>query len=110
MPALDRRITLHLEAEGTRDDQGDYVPGPTTDYPVWARIVGAGSSDSATGEGSRINRISNFLVRWFLALEQARVDRVTITDEHGRTWNADTIGESDARRRALTVTAIEVAD
>ena len=35
MPA-DRRITVNVQAEGTRNQHNEYVPGPVTPLAVWA--------------------------------------------------------------------------
>ena len=51
--ALDRRITIKIEAFGTRDENGQYVPGAVTEYPVWAERRAAGSSDQANGRWLR---------------------------------------------------------
>ena len=35
-PVLDRLIVLHIPGPETVDDYGQRIPGPATDYRVWA--------------------------------------------------------------------------
>ena len=64
--ALDRRITIRIEQPGRRagpDETeidpdtgnpyrlGEYIPGPTIDYPVWAERRSAGSNDKPPRAG-----------------------------------------------------------
>ena len=119
--ALDRRITIHIEAlghtatqmdvdDGAVDRNGDpvtvgyYVPGPTTDYPVWTERRAVGSSDSATPTGIVTSSVVTYLVRWFQTLELSNIALVTITDEFNQLWDVETVSPSDARRRAITLT------
>jgi hypothetical protein len=101
--ALDRRITIKIEAFGTRDENGQYVPGAVTEYPVWAERRAAGSSDQATGGGFVTVSAQNYGVRWFKALELADIALVAIEDEFGQTWDADSIAPNDARRRFINI-------
>ena len=102
--AFDRRITIHIEALGTRDGHGEYIPGPTTDYPVWTERRAAGSQDTLTPTGLVTSSVVTYTVRWFQRLELTNIALVTITDEFDQLWDADTVSPSDARRRLITIT------
>ena len=113
--ALDRRITIHIEALGhsatSQEAQNDpdvttgqYIPGPTTDYPVWTERRAVGSSDTATVGGIVTSSVVTYLVRWFQRLELTNIALVTITDEFNQLWDVDTVSPSDARRRLITLT------
>ena len=120
--ALDRRITIHIEAIGRRATQqdvddglmidgvlvfpGDYIDGPTASYPVWAEQRAAGSSDTATSGGTVITSVRNYSVRWFHALAVSVIAFVSIEDEDGLIWDADDVSLSDARRRVITISAL----
>ena len=117
--ALDRRITIKIEAPGRRATQddvdagvmvdgvlvgaGEYIPGPVTAYPVWAERRSAGSSDQATTGGFITQSAQNYGVRWFQDLELANIALVEVEDEFGITWDADSISPSDARRRFINL-------
>ena len=101
--ALDRRITIKIEELGTRDDEGEYIPGPVAEYPVWAERRAAGSSDQATGGGFITVSAQNYGVRWFRELELADIALVEVEDEYGVTWDADSISPNDARRRFINI-------
>ena len=113
--ALDRRITIHIEALGhhaTSEEArldpdiytGQYIPGPTTDYPMWAERRAVGSQDTATVGGIVTSSVVTYLVRWFQALELTNIALVTLTDEFDILWDADTVSPGDARRRLITLT------
>ena len=36
-PVLDRLVVLHIPGPETVDDYGQRIPGPATDYRVWAK-------------------------------------------------------------------------
>ena len=107
---LDRRITVRIAAEGMRNDQGEYVPGATTDYAVWSEQRGAGSVDSLTGAGERVTAVRSFTVRYFEALARARIDNVSVVDEHGFAWNSENVTLSDARRRFIEISALRAVN
>ena len=106
--ALDRRIRIDIEAPGTRDQMGNYIPGPVTSYPVWAERRSAGSNDSATAGGFITVSAQNYNVRWFRELETANLALVSVVDEFDQTWDADSIASDDARRRLITLQVLRV--
>ena len=107
--ALDRRIVIHLEALGIRNQQGIYVPGPVTDYPLWAQRMASGSTDVEDSEGTRVVRIVTWRVRWFAALASHRIDLMSLTAE-GYTWNPESVNESDERRRFVDIQSVRQSD
>ena len=102
---FDTIITIHIEALGMRDEHGEYVPGPVTDYEVWADETGAGSIDTPTVGGLIVTAGRTFLVRWFRELAVTFDPFVTITDNLGQTWYSDGISVSDARQRFIIINA-----
>ena len=105
---LDRRITVNIAAEGTRDEHGEYVPGPVTSYPVWADVTGAGSTETDTTGGVLVSQGMNVTVRWFRELAVAPINRVHIVDDLGQRWDTDGIAESNERRRFLGMLVFRV--
>lgn len=101
---LDTPITIHLEAIGHRDNAGEYVHGPVTDYPLWADQRGAGSVDTLTSSGTVVTEVRTFGVRWFRELEIHRTDLITLTDGEGSEWDIESIASSDERRRSIQMT------
>ena len=111
MAGLDRPITLHLQAEGHRDEQGRYVPGPVTDVRVWAQIDDGGEADTLTEGAVVVLARAVFAVRWTQAVIDTPPSRMEITDDNGRRWNVDTVTDFIARRRFVQITAVtEVVD
>ena len=100
---FDTPITLHLEALGTRDNHGEYVPGPITDYPLWADQRGAGSTDTLTSTGTFTTEVRTFTVRWFRELEIHQTDLIRLTDGAGSLWDIESVASSDERRRYITM-------
>ena len=50
---LDTRITIRIEALGDRDSTGEYQPGATTSFPVWADEMKSSEDDHLeTGGGA----------------------------------------------------------
>ena len=107
---LDSRITVGIKAEGTRDDQGRYVPGAVTGYGVWADERNAGSTDEETSAGVVVREIRTFMVRYFRELAVAPISRVSVTrtedDGSTSTWNPLNIARSNERRRFITIECV----
>jgi len=111
---LDTQITIGIEAEGTRDDQGRYVPGPETSYPVWADERNAGSTDEETPAGVVVREIRTFMCRYFQELQIAPVSRISVTklEDDGSTtstWNLLNKAESSERRRFITLECVRTS-
>ena len=103
---FDRIITILIQAAGTRDEHGEYTPGPETPYEVWADETGAGSSDTLTIGGAIITSGRTFLVRWFRELAVAPESFVFVMDSLGQRWYTDGINESDARQRYIVISSL----
>ena len=106
---FDTIITINIAALGTFDEHGEYTPGASTPYEVWADQTGAGSSDALTTGGTTIVSGRTFLVRWFRELAVAPESLVTITDDLAQSWYSDGISVSDARQRYIVINALRVA-
>ena len=89
-----------------RNDFGEFEPGAITEYPVWADQAGAGSVDTETSAGIVITAARTYTVRWFEELITATIPNVAIVDDLGHTWNADSVSESNARRRYISISAV----
>ena len=67
---------------------------------------GAGSVDTETQGGIVITAARTYTVRWFEELITATIPNVSIIDELGHAWNADSVSESNARRRFISISAV----
>ena len=94
---LDRRITVNIQAEGTRDDQGDFIPGPTTSHDVWATRMDRTQSDIEQEGGTLANIRRDYRVRWFANLSDTPANRLSVVED-GITFNVLNIAESTGRR------------
>lgn len=109
MPA-DRRITIHIQAQGTRTAAGLYVDGASTHYPMWATREDLGAEYVLEERGNRDELRRNWIVRWFAALDAALThpSRVTVTDG-AETFNVARmreITESGQRRRFVRIEGV----
>ena len=59
-----RRIIIKLSEEGTRNDQGEYVPGAVTDLGVWASRRDVGQELKIERQGTRDETSRDWRVRW----------------------------------------------
>ena len=105
---MDRRVIIQLMAEGYRDPdlQGEYVPGDITAFPRWATEQSAGSVDTNTIGGVRVDRSINFTVRWFKALADTPINFVSVVGSDGQTYNADNVTMSDERNRFIIIEGV----
>ena len=103
---LDTRVTIDIEAIGTRDDTGVYIPGVTTSYPVWCDEMKSRSDDHIEDAGARTIQVRHFRVRYFRALAVANVALVSLTDSLGQTWNPDSVDLSDERKRFILIRCV----
>ena len=100
---LDTRITISIEALGTRDQTGEYVPGATTEYPVWCDEMRSREDDHLETAGARTISVRHFRVRYFRALAVGNIALISLVDSRGLTWNPDSIDLSDERRRFILI-------
>ena len=105
MATLDRRITIKIAQEGSRDNTGVYVPGPTTDYPVWATRRDRSLEDIESEGGTRNFARRDYRVRWFSALASTSASLVSVLDS-GDTLDCENLAEvEDTRRRYIDLQA-----
>ena len=78
--ALDRRISLAVQALGAYNDHGEYEPGVTVTHEVWAEVSDKSAFREVNAEGTGFDALRRYKVRWFNALDQARPDLVTVID------------------------------
>lgn len=105
MAGLDRRIILHMEAEGHRGEQGRYVPGAVTDVELWAQVQDGGESDILVGSALTTASRAVFTIRWRDDIARHAVNLLTLTYE-GAIFNVETLKDYDARRRFLALAAV----
>ena len=105
---FDTRITILIQAEGHRNEFGEYVEGVTTEYPRWADESGAGSADLAASGGLFLTSVRTFLVRWFRELAVAPETFVDVRDNLDQQWHSESISLSDARKRFIVISAARV--
>ena len=104
MASLDRIIDVDVQAPGAFVS-GVYVPGPVTTYRVWAERLSVGSTDIEERQGTRIETVVRWRIRWRVEIARADVDRVAVRAEE-RSWNVEGVSESDERKRYLFIQAI----
>ena len=104
---LDRIVTLRLVAEG-RYVNGVWAPGSVTELRVWAQLSDGGESDSDTVGGIVTVRRLVATVRWDQRLIDTPPSRLSITDDYGTVYSVETVQDFAARRRFVTLSAIEV--
>ena len=64
MATLDRILTLTIRTEGTRNEYGEWVPGTSTDYDVWARRQDVGVERVVQEGGVRTDARRTYRIRW----------------------------------------------
>ena len=104
MADLDRLILVHVEASGRRT-AGVYVPGATTIHTLWAQRLSVGSTDAEAAEGVRVEAAARWKIRWQREIAETDIDLVSVHAE-GRTWNVESVSESDERQRFLFIEAV----
>ena len=103
---LDTRCSIEIEALGDRDSTGEYQPGATTSFPVWADEMKSSDDDHPETSGARTISVRHFRVRHFQVLATANIALVSLTDSRGLIWNVDSVDLSDARRRFITIRGV----
>ena len=107
---LDRVIRAGIEAEGHRDDQGEYVPGPVTWHRIWAQVNDGGSSDVLTPGGTIVLARKEFIIRWRQDIATTLPPLLHIEDEYGQAFNVELIVDYPTRRRHIRITGIGVEE
>ena len=99
---LDRVITLGIETAGYRDDNGRWVPGAVTPYPVWATRQDKTLDYIVESGGDRSIAERSYILRWRADLAAAVPSMITITDE-ARGFTVVNILETEQRRRRFMI-------
>ena len=63
MPA-DRRITINVSEEGTRNEHGEFVPGAITPIGAWASRRDVSQERKIERQGTRTETLRDWRVRW----------------------------------------------
>ena len=103
--ALDRVVTLTVEAEGEFVSGGHYVEGATTVTKTWARRRQSSGDLVLDAGGTRFDTPGTFYrVRWRRDLSIAQANNVQVEDhDMGKTFDAISILDQDRRRRFIDV-------
>ena len=94
---LDRPATVRIYAEGTRNQHGEFVRGPSTDYRVWLTRIESTGQRAAESEGARQIRTASYRLRWFRELADADVARSHELLVDGLTMIITSVSETDNR-------------
>ena len=105
MMPLDRRITIQRN-DGERDDQGVFIDDWQDLASVWARRNNSGSVDSEAAGGIIVLTAQSFLIRYREDLIPLNPAVLRIIDSDGNIWEVESLAESDARRRAISISAV----
>ncbi len=97
MPA-DRIITVTVSTEGTRDNQGNYVPGQVTAVGVWASRRDRSAEDIEQEGGTRDETRRDWRIRWDSRIADVPVSRISVVDG-GQTFNVLNMTEVTRQRR-----------
>ena len=96
MPNFDRRITVNVEAEGHRNEHGEYQPGPVTAHGLWAEKYDLRLEDVLDSGGDRQNVERRWTIRYNGTIYGTPVSRLEVVDG-GDTFNVTQIREASAR-------------
>ena len=114
MPA-DRKITVNVEAEGTRNSMGEYIPGPTTAHTVWASKYDVSLVDVLETGGARQEVQRRWRIRYSGVIYETPTARLEVVDG-GVTFSVVSMAEvtrqreaSDLRRRWIELTGAYTA-
>ena len=77
---LDRRLTIGIEAEGTVNQHGEYLPGPVIEHGVWATREDVSLETNLEAGGSRTETRRDVVVRWRADIASTPPARLTFTD------------------------------
>ena len=112
MPA-DRRITVNVEAESTRNEYNEYVPGEVTTYNVWASKYDLRLIDVEEAGGVRSEVTRRWRLRYDGRIYDTPVARLGVVDGT-QTFDITQVREvttqgrdlPDLRRRFMELTGI----
>ena len=98
MPA-DRRITVNVEAEGTRNEYNEYVPGDVAALTVWASKYDLRLIDIEEAGGVRSEVTRRWRLRYDSRIYDTPVDRLEVVDGT-QTFDITQVREVTAQRDA----------
>ena len=100
---LDRIVTLNIQAEGDRDDTGEFVPGKVTTSRVWATRDDRSLENVIEAGGARGIAERGYKVRWRSDLASTLPTNVSIRDgsQSFQVSNVTEDSEGQGRRRYL---------
>lgn len=104
---FDRVIVVHVQAEGTFTQGGDFVPGATTDIRTWARVNDGGTFERIRSEGVDVIQRKVFTFRYREDIAMTPPDRLSVTDEHGFNFDIDTSIDYPERKRWIQLTGTD---
>ena len=80
MPA-DRRITVHVEQPGDRNEFGEYQAGPSLDLLKWATRDDLSLSDVESQGGTYASITRRWRIRWDSRIYHSVLSEMTITED-----------------------------
>ena len=111
--ALDRLIRLTIRARGTRDDEGNYIPGDLVfDQNIWVEQLNEGTTYELDVSGGFLRAFRNrtYNARFLAQLLLPDADGVVVApslvqvfDRAGRDWRIISFGEVGERRRYMEI-------
>ena len=112
MPA-DRRITINVSEEGTRNEHGEFVPGAITPIGAWASRRDVGQERKLERRGTRDETSRDWRIRWNSRIASSPTTLLKVEDG-GETFTiinmvevtAQRGGAPDLRRRFLDLQGI----
>ena len=110
-----RRITVNVRAPGTRNDQGEFVPGALTALGAWARRRDVSAEKVIETGGIRGERIREWRVRWNGQIARAALTELEVEDET-ETFRVSSMvevteqgrGQPDLRKRWIDLQGIRI--
>ena len=79
MPA-DRRITVNVSTEGSRNEHGEFVPGTVTAIAAWALRRDVSQERKIERQGTRTETLRDWRVRWDSRIASTPVARLKVID------------------------------
>ena len=112
MPA-DRRITVNVSTEGSRNEHGEFVPGTVTAIAAWALRRDVSQERKIERQGTRTETSRDWRVRWDARIANSPTTLLKVEDG-GETFTITNMvevtaqrgGAPDLRRRFLDLQGI----
>ena len=77
---LDREITISRQEPGTRNQYGEFVPGASRRFTMWASLNDLSLTDDPRPEGQLTVALKEYTIRWFDILGVTNSNQLTVTD------------------------------